>query len=187
MLKKYSEKGVLIFCSVLLMFTVFTPIASAKSSEVTLTNEEKQLAADLEYIFETAATEENGIYTLDEDLVIEKFGEEALPAIQAFIKMTNGEELTESDLVGVPQPTGLTSPSTGDFSTQSYTSCVTDKIIDFTGIGFLTGGMYELIEQKAWKKLSVQIIKVVGKNAVRGGAVGLAASLAWFSVRCIGE
>ncbi len=171
----------------MIALTVFAPTSSAKSSEVTLYSEEKQLVADLEYIFETASTEENGKYTLDVDLIVEKYGEEGLPAVQALIKMTNGEELTESDLVGVPQPAGLTSPSTGDFSTQSYTSCLTDRIIDFTGIGFITGGMYELIEQKAWKELSVKVSKVVGKNAVRGGAVGLAASLAWFSVRSIGQ
>lgn len=62
-----------------------------------------------------------------------------------------------------------------------------NKIIDFTGIGFITGGMQKLIEKKLWDKLAVEIIKIVGKNAVKGGVIGLSASLAWFSVRCIGQ
>ncbi|MCY9752519.1 hypothetical protein M5W75_22500 [Paenibacillus larvae] len=47
--------------------------------------------------------------------------------------------------------------------------------------------MKELIEKKLWDKLAVEVIKVVGKNAIKGGVIGLAASLAWFSVRCIGQ
>lgn len=94
--------------------------------------------------------------------------------------MVNGEELTESDLVGVPNPAG-------DFSTASYMGCLKDKIIDFTGIGFISGGLQKLLEKKLWKEASIQIIKIAGKNAIKGGVVGLAASLAWFSVRCIGK
>ena len=56
-----------------------------------------------------------------------------------------------------------------------------------TGIGFITGGMNKLIEEKAWKKLSLEIAKIVGKNAIKGGVVGLTASLAVWSIVCVGE
>ncbi|WP_268348058.1 hypothetical protein [Bacillus haynesii] len=44
-----------------------------------------------------------------------------------------------------------------------------------------------MLKKKLWKKAATEIIKIVGKNAIRGGVLGLAGSLAWFSVRCIGK
>ena len=58
-----------------------------------------------------------------------------------------------------------------------------EKILIGTGIG----GMNKLIEEKAWKKLSMEIAKVVGKNAIKGGVVGLTASLGVWSIACIGK
>lgn len=179
---KPFQKSLLTLCSLLLIFTVLTPLASANETS----SEEQKLASDLEYIFDVAAKKENGKYILNEEMIIEKFGKSSLPSIQAFIKMANDETLTENDLVGIQKPTNSSdSPVMQMASDESYTSCVTNQIIDFTGIGFITGGMTELIDQKAWKELSKEIIKLAGKTAIKGGAVGLAASLAWFSVRCI--
>ena len=38
--------------------------------------------------------------------------------------------------------------------------------------------------KKIMEKLAKEIIKVVGKNAIRGGIVGLVTSLVWFSTVC---
>ncbi|WP_201771472.1 hypothetical protein [Bacillus pumilus] len=179
-LKKNWKSILAAFCALVLSITAFAPLASAQK----LTEEEQaaqQIASDMQFIFETASVQENGKYVLNESLVADKFGQENLASIVAFVKLVNGEELEEKDLEGVPYP------STGEISTKSWQSCVINKIIDFTGIGFITGGMQKLIEKKLWDKLAVEIIKIVGKNAVKGGVIGLSASLAWFSVRCIGQ
>ncbi|WP_316101157.1 hypothetical protein [Bacillus siamensis] len=51
--------------------------------------------------------------------------------------------------------------------------CLKQKIIDFTGIDFISRGLQKLLE-KMWKEAAIPILKIVGKNAVRGGVVGLA-------------
>ncbi|MEC1270491.1 hypothetical protein P9C27_18685 [Bacillus vallismortis] len=174
-LKRNWKSVVALLCALALSVAVFTPFANAQNL-----SEEDQLAQEMQFIFDDASTLENGKYVVNEQLVSEKFGPENVAPIVAFVKMVNGEELTESDLVGIPNPAG-------DFSTASYMGCLKDKIIDFTGIGFITGGLQKLLEKKLWKEAAIQIIKIVGKNAIKGGVVGLAASLAWFSVRCIGK
>ncbi|MCM3341124.1 hypothetical protein M3650_21440 [Paenibacillus sp. MER TA 81-3] len=166
-------------CALVVSLTLFSPFASAQTiSEQTST---AQVASDLKFIFEQASVVKNGKYVFNEQKAAQKFGLENVATISAFVKLANGDQLTADELHGVPNP------EEGDFSTASWGSCVADQIIDFTGIGFLTGGMTEMIQKKLWSKLAVEIIKIVGKNAIKGGAVGLAASLAWFSVRCIGQ
>lgn len=66
----------------------------------------------------------------------------------------------------------------------SWKKCVGDKILDATGIGFLTGGMWKLVEKKNWNLLAKELAKIAGKNAIKGGAIGLAASLAWYGIKC---
>ncbi|MCY7483768.1 hypothetical protein [Paenibacillus alvei] len=143
--------------------------------------ESAQVASDLKFIFEEASVKKDGKYVLNEGKIAQKFGFDNVATISAFVKLANGEQLTANNLKGVPHP------EDGGFSTASWGSCVANQIIDFTGIGLLTGAMTEMIEKKLWDKLAVEIIKIIGKNAIKGGVVGLAASLAWFSVRCIGQ
>ncbi|MCY9763602.1 hypothetical protein M5X06_27700 [Paenibacillus alvei] len=143
--------------------------------------ESAQIASDLKFIFEEASVKKDGKYVLNEGEIAQKFGSDNVATISAFVKLANGEQLTANNLKGVPHP------EDGGFSTASWGSCVANQIIDFTGIGLLTGAMTEMIEKKLWDKLAVEIIKIIGKNAIKGGVVGLAASLAWFSVRCIGQ
>ncbi|WP_430112494.1 hypothetical protein [Paenibacillus sp. B1-33] len=143
--------------------------------------ESAQVASDLKFIFEEASVKKDGKYVLNEGEIAQKFGSDNVATISAFVKLANGEQLTANNLKGVPHP------EDGGFSTASWGSCVANQIIDFTGIGLLTGAMTEMIEKKLWDKLAVEIIKIIGKNAIKGGVVGLAASLAWFSVRCIGQ
>lgn len=143
--------------------------------------ESAQVASDLKFIFEEASVKKDGKYVLNEGKIAQKFGFDNVATISAFVKLANGEQLTANNLKGVPHP------EDGGFSTASWGSCVANQIIEFTGIGLLTGAMTEMIEKKLWDKLAVEIIKIIGKNAIKGGVVGLAASLAWFSVRCIGQ
>lgn len=102
---------------------------------------------ELEFLFEEAMNLENDTYVVNEQVVIDFFGEEALPSILAFAKMINGEELEESDLIGVPDYGSFSENQIMARST-SWKKCVGDKIVDATGIGFLTGGMWKLVEKK---------------------------------------
>ncbi|MEK4792394.1 hypothetical protein [Bacillus sp. FSL K6-2971] len=179
-LKKNWKSILAAFCALVLSITAFAPLASAQK----LTEEEQaaqQIASDMQFIFELASVQENGKYVLNESLVADKFGQENVASIVAFVKLINGEELEEKDLEGIPYP------STGEISTSSWKSCMIDSVLNVTGLGFLTGGMQKLIDKKLWDKLAIEIIKIVGKNAVKGGVIGLSASFAWFSVRCIGK
>lgn len=58
-----------------------------------------------------------------------------------------------------------------------YTKCV----IDASGLGAIgglfTGAFSTLIEKRLWKEAAMCTIKFVGKNAFKGGVVGLAAFL----------
>ncbi|MEC3884567.1 hypothetical protein VKA52_12605 [Halobacillus sp. HZG1] len=146
-----------------------------------------QMAGDLEFIFNEATTLEDGKYILDKQKAADKFGAENVPSLEVFIKITNGEEVTAGDLSGVENPSStvaskgiVMAAASGD----SWSECVGQKVIDATGIGFISGGMWKLIERKAWKKLAYELAKVAGKNAIKGGIVGFSASLAWYSVRC---
>ncbi|MGD6969373.1 hypothetical protein ACQCVP_23600 [Rossellomorea vietnamensis] len=147
-----------------------------------------ELASDMEFIFEEAASLEDGKYVLNEGLIAEKFGQENVASITAFVKMVNGEELSKADLVNVPTPAQALNKSVikGDIvmAQDSWSECVGNKIIDATGIGFISGGMWKLIERKNWTKVATELAKIVGKNAIKGGVVGFAASLAWYSITC---
>ncbi|WP_216430771.1 hypothetical protein [Arcanobacterium phocae] len=65
-----------------------------------------------------------------------------------------------------------------------YAKCV----IDVTGLGAIgglfTGAFTKLIEKELWKEATLYIVKIVGKNAFKGGVVGLAASLAASAIWC---
>lgn len=180
-------------CTILASMMLFTfsivPLASvhASSHEIQVKTEfvEDELEQELEFLFEEAMSLENDKYVVNEQVVIDFYGEEGLPSILAFAKMINGEELDESDLVGVPDY-GSNSGSEGLMMAKStsWKKCVGDKIVDATGIGFLTGGMWKLVEKKNWNLLAKELAKIAGKNAIKGGAIGLAASLAWYGIKC---
>lgn len=184
-----------LFVSITILFSLslfgmlLSPISNAFASGKVTNAEEEEMADDLEFIFEVASKEENGEIIIVEEKIAQRFGEEAVPSISAFIKMGYGEELTEEDLKDVPKPSDIpTAPQeNGGIQLYSWKSCMIDSVLDATGIGFLTGGMMELIDKKQWKKLGKEIIKVAGKNAIKGGVVGFAASMAWYSVKCIGK
>jgi len=75
----------------------------------------------------------------------------------------------------------------GEFVINSWWGCLKEKIMVATGIGFISGGLKEMLEKKLWSKAAKEIVKIVGKNAVKGGVVGLTASLVVWSIACIGK
>ncbi|TWM32289.1 hypothetical protein CHCC14819_0485 [Bacillus licheniformis] len=169
----------------------FSPEAQARTeSQIQLETptieeelEVQQLADDLEFIFDQAAEEVDGKFVVNKDMVAEKFGHSSVATVEAFVKMVNGEELTAEDLKGVPDPEAMS----GEFKTSSWWGCLKQKVIDFTGMGFIGGGLEKMLKKRLWKKAATEIIKIVGRGAIRGGVLGLAGSLAWFSFRCIGK
>ncbi|RPJ95755.1 hypothetical protein CW357_08740 [Rummeliibacillus sp. TYF005] len=187
MSKSSIAKSFLLLSVLVLIFASF-PSSSSAAGNIENHNL-TQLEDELEFIFDKATTLENDKYILDENKIIEYFGNENLESIKIFIKLVNGESITETEFTQA----GLTPIKTpsfntgGEISTFSWTSCIKEKIMIATGIGFITGGMNKLIEEKAWKKLSLEIAKIVGKNAIKGGVVGLTASLAVWSIVCVGE
>lgn len=178
---------VTILLSLSLFVMLLSPVSNvfANEDEENGELEAEKLSEDMEFIFEEASKKENGEIIIDEEKIAQKFGQESVDSISAFIKMGYGEELSEEDLKDVPKPSGI--EDNEGVQTYSWTSCVTDKVLDATGIGFITGGMATLIEKKQWKKLGKEIIKVAGKNAIKGGVVGFAASMAWYSATCVGK
>ncbi|MGN7313541.1 hypothetical protein ACTHQ4_20860 [Alkalicoccobacillus gibsonii] len=183
-----------ILTGVVLTTAVVTPVSNAYASSIyqseigmeSLSLEEEALANDLEVLFDQALTLENDKYIVNEEVVINYFGEESLPSIEAFAKTLNGEELVANDLIDVPDVDAFAGADDGMvvMAKSSWAKCVGNKVIDATGIGFISGGMWKLIEKKNWSLLAKELAKVVGKNALKGGAVGFAASLAWYGVKC---
>lgn len=61
---------------------------------------------------------------------------------------------------------------------ESYGECV----LNFTGFGTLygaaDGGIRGYLQARQWRKAAKEIVKLAGRQAVRGGIIGLAASLA---------
>ncbi len=180
--------------STLLVITLLTPINSVTASEPTnyLTTEEQfyinEFAEDLEFLFEEGTTFENGKYTMNEQLVAKKFGTQNMASIALFIKIVNDEEITSDDLIGVSSKNDINLISSNSVVTmaskQSWKQCVGSKIIDATGIGFISGGLWKLIEREAWKQVAIELAKVAGKNAIKGGIIGFTASLAWYGIKC---
>lgn len=201
MVEKMSESKfkilVVSLVSFLLISTILPSYAFAQTSDDVEGAELAKLEQDLEFLFEEATTEEGDKYVLDEEKAKNYFGEENLPEIKILIKLINEEEVTEEEFLNagiVPKHESyeeakaeVRDQNDNLVSNYSWLGCMKTKIIAGTGLGFFGKGIDKLIEDKNWKKLSKEIIKIVGKNAVRGGAVGLAASLAVWSTMCIGK
>ncbi|MED4130277.1 hypothetical protein [Shouchella miscanthi] len=178
-------KTALALLATLVILMAFSPAISMANI---LSEEDKellQLERDLEFLFGEASEFNGEKYILDEAKASEYFGVgQDLETIKIFMKIINEEEVFGEELVAA----GIIEVAQEDeIGTFSWRSCMIDKILIGTGIGFISGGMQKLIDDKNWKKLSKEIIKIVGKNAVRGGVVGLTASLGVWSIACIGK
>lgn len=194
---KKIYKSFIFTLSAILALSLILPVFPTKTNaatnnmndEILLIKENKdeinELAKDMEFLFTHGTKLKNGKYVINENVIINKFGKESLPSITAFIKMVNNEELKTNDLKGVPDTTVKTPKGVMKMAKkQSWKQCVGDKIIDATGIGFITGGLWKLIEREAWKQVAIELAKIAGKNAIKGGIIGLTASLVWFGIKC---
>ena len=142
--------------------------------------EEKEIdhiCSDFEYIFEETSEYVSGKYYVCEPKMEQKFGIAAVTDIVKFVDMVNEHSYTEPVVVTIHH-------DSVSALLKGWVDCVIEKVVNGTGVAFLVSGMRELIEQKAWEKLAKEIIKVVGKNAIKGGVVGLVTSFVWFSTVC---
>lgn len=136
--------------------------ASASAEHFTQ-NEVDELAKNLEELFTHGILDnQDGTFTVDEAAILGHFGPE------------EGNAIISNFHQQVPQvsiPGGLV-------STYNYGQCV----LNFTGFGTLFGAsegtILGYINRQEWNKAAQTMVKFLGKQAVKGGAVGLAASLA---------
>lgn len=138
------------------------------------------LAAEVEELFEGAMVEnEQGAYVFDYEKAEKNLGKAKADEIQAEVdRLEKAEESNQTTKAG------------GDRQARAsggYVTCVLEKAGYGTLVGLFTGAYKELIEKKLWKEVAKVIVKTVGASAVKGGVVGLAASLtvaagwcAWF-------
>lgn len=67
---------------------------------------------------------------------------------------------------------------------KDYAKCVLETTGISTLIGVFNGALTRLLENQLWKQAAMYILKAVGPAAFKGGAVGLAASLAASAIWC---
>ncbi|EOO23319.1 hypothetical protein IIU_07054 [Bacillus cereus VD133] len=177
-------------CAALLTVAPLSSFAATQTVQTnTISNQQleqnvQKIADDLQFIFETASIKKDGKYILDEKKIEEKYGQDQLPAIKVLVKIMNEEGVPAKEIVSLKNPNADLNNDHIRTKRSAYVDCVVDKVIQFTGIGFLTGGIKELISRSAWDLVAKELAKIVGKNALKGGIVGFAASLAWFGYQC---
>lgn len=120
------------------------------------------LAADIEKLFTSAMVDDGtGGYYLDEEAVLASFGPDEGNAIIGAVRAQ------------VPAQTGQM-----QMLRASYGECV----LNFTGFGTIFGAtegtIIAYINREQWRQAAETMVRFLGRSAVRGGAVGLAASLA---------
>jgi len=177
------------FATLLTVVPLTSHAATQTVQTNTISNQEleqnvQEIANDLQFIFETASIKENDKYILDEKKIEEKYGQDNLPAIKVLVKIMNEEAVHASEIVSLQNPNENITNEHIRTKRNAYVDCVVDKVVQFTGLGFLTGGIKELISRSAWDLVAKELAKIVGKNALKGGIVGFAASLAWFGYQC---
>lgn len=144
-------------------------VAEVGVKDADLTADEKQLAKELtpqiEMLFEGGMSEnESGQYVFDYEKAKKNLGEEQANEIQAeILRMTAAEKRAR--------------PDTSTRALNDYTKCVLEKSGYGGLVGLFSGAYKELIEKKLWSEVAKVIVKQVGKSAVKGGVVGLAAAL----------
>ena len=125
-----------------------------------------ELAGQIETLFtEVLIEQSDGTYLVDEEAALDSFGEETG---QAVIQEFRSAALANS--FGV---------AGGGVAAQAgYGQCVLNFVGFGTLFGTAEGSISSAIDKKNWDLAAREIAKVVGKSAIRGGVVGLAASLA---------
>ena len=146
------------------------PGAATVANESVTDAEVDKLAKDLEALFTHGITQnEDGSFRVEEKSIIKHFGE------------VEGKQIIAQFRAQVPQTHIGNIPVA---SAASYGQCV----LNFTGFGALFGAsegtILGYINRKDWNKAAQTMVKFLGKQAVKGGVVGLAASLAAAGAWC---
>ena len=125
----------------------------------------EELTPQLEELFEGGMTKDSsGRYVFDYDKASQTLGKDKADEIQAEVdRMTEVEK--DSAHKVVPLGTG------------EYTKCVLEKSGYGGLVGLFTGAYSKMIEKKLWSEVAKVIVKQIGKSAVKGGVVGVAAAL----------
>ncbi|SNC71666.1 hypothetical protein SAMN05445756_1576 [Kytococcus aerolatus] len=138
------------------------------SSDAVSPEEVDQLASDLEALFTDGMQQRpDGTFVIDRAGIIERFGPvEGGAIIHEFTKVAR-TDASSSQRDGLVHTAGT-----------SYGECV----LNYTGFGLIFGSaegtILGYINRHAWKDAAEAMVKFLGRQAVKGGAVGLAASLA---------
>lgn len=137
--------------------------ASIGSSSDFTQSEVDELSNNLEELFTNGIVDnQDGTFTVNEAAILDHFGPE------------EGNAIISQFHQQAPQAPTLS----GAVSTYNYGQCV----LNFTGFGTLFGAsegtILGYINRQEWNKAAQTMVKFLGKQAVKGGAVGLAASLA---------
>lgn len=130
-----------------------------------------RLARNLEDLFSNGATvRDDGSVFVDSEQILEAFGPAKGAEILAQLQPNNRLPGQVAPLASAPT---------------SYGKCV----LNVTGFGTLFGAaegtIIGYLNRKQWKKAAQTMVKFLGKQAIKGGVVGLAASLAAGSVWCL--
>ncbi|MFC9934695.1 hypothetical protein [Glutamicibacter sp. NPDC127525] len=146
------------------------PAATAIAEDSVSNAEVEKLAKDLEALFTHGITQnEDGSFRVDEMSIIEHFGE------------VEGGQIIAQFRAQVPQTHIGNIPVA---SAANYGQCV----LNFTGFATLFGAsegtILGYLNRKDWKKAAETMVKFLGKQAIKGGVVGLAASLAAAGAWC---
>lgn len=134
--------------------TVFEQNTEVSEAEI------NSLAGELEKFFENVLVDRgNGEYEVDRGALVAQYGKRTAQQVM---------EILEPN-VSAGQP-GSTR--------ETYGECV----LNFAGFGTLygaaDGSIRGYLQGRQWKKAAKEIVKLAGRQAVRGGIIGLAASLA---------
>lgn len=150
----------------------FPPTQAAEISPATATTQNEvsqaeidQMAEALEELFTNGMSlSQDGTLRINEAAILAHFGDEEGKAI-----LNNFKAI---------------SPHTGAVAPASYGQCV----LNLTGFGMLFGASHQTIlgylNRQEWNKAAELMVKFLGKQAVKGGAIGLAASLAASAIWC---
>lgn len=128
------------------------------------------LADNLESLFTHGLTlDEDGSVRVNEKQVVDHFGNHT------------GNEIISQFRAQSPK---VEAKGVGVATKASYGECV----LNATGFGTIFGASNETIiahlNKKEWKKAAEKMVKFLGRHAVKGGVVGLAASLAASGAWC---
>lgn len=148
-------------------------VATVESSEVTQISylEAEKLADQIEILFtEYLHQDTTGRWLVTESGVLSDIATSELESIAASL---NGEKvLTRAGVINKPM-------------INDYAKCVINATGLGTFVGLFTGAFVKLIERQLWKQAAIYIVKLVGMNAIKGGVVGLAGTLAGSAIWCV--